>query len=148
MQNPLDSLARHLAAAGLVLNSSKTVALTTEAQPPSYIQDGDGHMIEVLGQTESHKWLGCMRWACLGQDSDVGYHLQEAPKAFQRHRWMLQCKDCFIKHRRRYFEAVVSSTAFLGAHYRPLHRRRFEKYDVQVGEFVRRIVEAPPGTNW
>ena len=66
-------------------------------------------MIEVLGYAESHKWLGCMLCTCPGQDSDVEYHLQQAAKAFQKHRWMLQCKDCSIKHRLRYFEAVVPS---------------------------------------
>ena len=44
-QNLLDSLVRHLAAAGLMLNTSKTVALTTEAQPPSFIQVGDSHLV-------------------------------------------------------------------------------------------------------
>ncbi len=38
MQNLLNTLMRHSAAAGLVLNSSKTVPLTTEAQPPFFIQ--------------------------------------------------------------------------------------------------------------
>ena len=51
-QNLLDSLVRHLAAAGLMLNTSKTLALTTEAQPLSFIQVGDSHMIKVLGHTE------------------------------------------------------------------------------------------------
>ena len=67
----------------------------------------------VLGYSKSHKWLGCMLSASPGLDSDVEYHLQQAAKAFQKHRWMLQCKDCSIKHRLRYFEAVVSSTACL-----------------------------------
>ena len=40
VKNLLDSVVRHLAVAGLVLNTSKTVALTTEAQPPSFIQVG------------------------------------------------------------------------------------------------------------
>ena len=106
-QNLLDSLVRHLAAAGLMLNTSKTVALTTEAQPPSFIQVGNSHMIKVLGHAESYRWLGCMLCACPGQDSDVEYHLQQAAKAFQKHRWMLQCQDCSIKHRLRYFEAIV-----------------------------------------
>ena len=70
VQNLMGSVVRHLAAAGLMLNTSKTVALTTEAQPPSFIQVGDSHMIKVLGHTESHKWLGCMLCACPGQDSD------------------------------------------------------------------------------
>ena len=51
---------RHLATAGLVLNTPKTVALTTEAHPTSFIHDRDSHMIRVLGYTESHKWLGCV----------------------------------------------------------------------------------------
>ena len=110
VQNLMGSVVRHLAAAGLMLNTSKTVALTKEAQPPSFIQVGDSHMIKVLGHTESHKWLGCMLCACPGQDSDVEYHLQQAAKAFQKHRWMLQCHECSIKHRLRYFEAIVSST--------------------------------------
>ena len=97
-QNLLDSLVRHLAVAGLMLNTSKTVALTSETQPPSFIQVGDSHMIKVLGHTESHKWLGCMLCACPGQESDVEYHLQQAAKAFQKHRWMLLRQECSIKH--------------------------------------------------
>ena len=89
-----------------------------------------------------------MLCACPGQDSD-GIPLQQAAKAFQRHCWMLQCKDCSIKHRLRYFEAVVSSTACFVAEHRPLHRKHLEKYDVQFRKFVRRIVgPPPPGTTW
>ena len=80
-QNLLDSLVRHVAGAGLMSNTSKTVALTTEGQPPSFVQVGDSHMIKVLGYTESHK--------------------------------------CSIKHRLRYFEAIVSSTACFAAEHRP-----------------------------
>ena len=148
VQNLLDSLVRHLATAGLVLNTSKTVALTTEAQPPSFIQVGDSHMIKVLGDSESHKWLGCMLSASPGLDSDVEHHLQQAAKAFQKHRWMLQCKDCSIKHRLRYFEAVVSSTACFAAEHRPLYKKHLEKYDVQFRKLARCIVGPPPGTDW
>ena len=119
VQHLVDSLVRHLAAAGLMLNTSKTVALTTEAQPPSFIQVGDSHMIKVLGYTESHKWLGCMLRAYPGQDSDVEYRLKQAAKAFQKHRRMLQCQECSIKHRLRYFEAIVFSTACFAAEHRP-----------------------------
>ena len=139
---------RHLAAAGLMLNTSKTVALTTEAQPPSFIQVGDSHMIKVSGNTESHKWLGCILCACPGQDSDVEYHLQQAAKAFQKHRWMLQCRECSIKHHLRYFEASVSSTACFAAQHRPLYRKHLQKYDVQFRKLIRRIAGRPPGTNW
>ena len=134
-QNLLDSLLGHLEAAGLVLNTSKAVALTTETQPPSFIQFRDSHMIKVLGHTESHKWLGCMLSACPGQDSDVEYR-------------MLHCKDCFIKHWLRYFEAVVFSTACFAAEHRPLYRKHLEKCDVQFRKFVRRIVGPSPDTNW
>ena len=59
VQNLLDSLVRHLAAARLMLNTSKPVALTTEAQPPSFIQVGDSHMIKVLGHTATNGLVAC-----------------------------------------------------------------------------------------
>jgi len=51
VQNLLDNLVRHLAAAKLMLNTSQTVALTTGAQP--LIQLDDNHMITVLGRAKS-----------------------------------------------------------------------------------------------
>ena len=84
---------RHLATAELMLNTSQNVALTTEAQPPSFIQVGDSHMIQVLGHTKSYEWLGCMLRGCSGHDPDVEYHFQQAARAFQKHCWMLQCRS-------------------------------------------------------
>ena len=74
--------------------------------------------------------------------------MQQAAKAFQKHRWMLQCKDCFIKHRLWYLDAVVSSTACFAAEHRPLYRKHLEKYDVQFRKLVRCIVGPPPATTW
>ena len=82
----------------------------------------------MLGYPESHKWLGCMLCASPGLDSDVEYHLQQAAKAFQKHGWILKCKNCFIKHRLRYFEAIVSSTTCFAAEHRPLYRKHLEKF--------------------
>ena len=73
------------------------------------------------------------------------HHLQQGAKAFQKHRWMLQCKGCSIKHRLRYFDAVVSSTVCFVAEHRQLYRKHLEKYEVQFRKFVRRIVGPPPG---
>ena len=142
--NLLDGLVRHLATAGLVLNTSKTVALTKEAQPPSFIQFGDSHMIKVFFYPESDKWFGCMLCASPGLDSDVEDRLQQAAKAFQKHRWMFQCKDCSMKHRLRYFEAVVSSTVCFAAEHRPLYRKHLEKYDVQFPKLVRILTLPSP----
>ena len=105
-------------------------------------------MIEVLGETElTNGLVACCALALVR--TPMEYHLQQAAKAFQKHRWMLQCKDCSIKHQLRYFEAVVSSTACFVAEHRPLHRKHLEKYDVQFRKFVRRIVgPPPPGTTW
>ena len=62
VQHLMDSLVRHLAAAGLMLNTSKTVALTTEAQPPSFIQVADSHMIKVLGHTCALTLVRSLMW--------------------------------------------------------------------------------------
>ena len=73
---------------------------------------------------------------------------QQAAKAFHKHRWMLQCQDCSIKHRPQYFEAVVFSTACFAVEQQPLYRKHLKKYNIQFRKFVRRIVGPPPGTNW
>ena len=72
---------------------------------------------------------------------------QQAAKAFHKHRWMLQCEDCSIKHRPQYFEAVVFSTGCFAVE-QPLYRKHLKKYNIQFRKFVRRIVERPPATNW
>ena len=59
-----------------------------------------------------------------------------------------QCQECSIKHRLRYFEAIVSSTACIAAEHRPLYRKHLQKYAVQFRKLIRRIVGLPPGTNW
>ena len=51
----------------------------------------------------------------------MGYRLQQAAKTFWKHCWMLQCNDCFIKHRQRYLEAIVSETACFAEGHRPLY---------------------------
>ena len=72
-------------------------------------------------------------------------------------RWFHWCKmECHgwvqsmlpVKHRLRYFEAIVSSTACFAAQHRPLYRKHLQKYDVQFRKLIRRIVGPPPGTNW
>ena len=65
-----------------------------------------------------------------------------------RNRWMLRCKECSIKHRLRYFEAIVSSTVSFAAEHPPLYKKHFKKYDAQLRKFICRIVGPPPGTNW
>ena len=89
------------------MNTSQTLALTTESQTPVFIHTTDSHMMKALNHTESHKSLGCMLCACPGQDSDVEYHLQQVAKVFHKHRCMLKCKDCSIKHGLLYLEAFL-----------------------------------------
>ena len=89
-----------------MLNTSKNVALTLEAQPPSFIHVGDSHMINVLGHAESNTWLGCMLCACPGQGSDVEYHLQQAAKAFQKQTHCAISKQLFLQQ-----PASLQSTA-------------------------------------
>ena len=56
----LDELIAALGRVGLVLNASKTVVMTTEAQPPKQLFTNDGTSIKVLARQEAHKWLGCL----------------------------------------------------------------------------------------
>ena len=66
----LDALVQELSHVGLILNASKTVALTTEAQALTALKLFDGSSVSVLPRETSHKWLGCMLAA-----SSPGVHL-------------------------------------------------------------------------
>ena len=91
---------------------------------------------------------GLAACGCPGQDFDAECQLQQAAKALQKHRWMLQCEERSIKHRLRYFEVSVSSTACFAAEHRPVYRKHLQKYNIQFRKYIRRIVGPPPGTNW
>ena len=58
----LDALITTLDEIGLKLNASKTVILTTQAQPPDHIRTPAGHTIVVKDSFGRHtkKWSGCM----------------------------------------------------------------------------------------
>ena len=56
----LDKLLVSLGKGGLKLNAAKTKVMTTQAQPPKTLTTRAGLEIEVLDQSSSKKWLGCM----------------------------------------------------------------------------------------
>jgi len=49
-----------LSQVGLILNASKTVVLTNEAQPPQHLQLPSGETIAILEHNSGQKWLGCI----------------------------------------------------------------------------------------
>ena len=53
----LDALVQEFSKVGLVLNASKTVAMTTQAQPPAFLSTPEGQSIKCVS---FHKWLGCI----------------------------------------------------------------------------------------
>ena len=97
-------------------------------------------MIKVLGHTESYKWFGCMLRACLGQDSEMEYHIHQTAKFFQKHRG---CKEWSIKHRVRYFEAIVSSTACFAPTF--IQTTFTKNMTLNFESFIRHIVGHPRG---
>ena len=95
----LDSLVVSLERVGLKLNASKTVALTTEAQPSNSLVTARGAQIKVAG---SHKWLGCILATRGSQQSrlDVEHRLQSAMRAFYVSKSLLRDKNISIQQRR------------------------------------------------
>ena len=83
----LQSLMRHLRQVGLILNATKTKVWTTEAQPPSCLFTPGADPIQVLESEGCHKWLGCMlSTATSDAEADLDFHLQNASKAFWKHK--------------------------------------------------------------
>jgi len=70
----LDTLVEELAKVGLQLNASKTVALTTQAQPPDSLRTPQGKNIK---RVDCHKWLGCiLEFSC--RDQSLSHHVHAA----------------------------------------------------------------------
>ena len=70
----LHDLVTALSQVGLILNASKTVVLTNEAQPPQHLQLPSRERIAILEHNSSQKWLGCIVTA---QSSKL-YHVATA----------------------------------------------------------------------
>ena len=104
VQNLLDSLVRHLATAGSVLNTS------TEAQPPSFIQVGDSHMIKVLGYSEIAQmaWLHAERFPWSGLRCGIPF-CKQAAKAFQKTPLDVRMQGLFLSN----IDCGISKQLFL-----------------------------------
>ena len=146
----LDVLIHELAQVGLILNPDKTVALTTEAQPPANLTTAGGTTIRVIERASAQKWLGCMLTTARGGacDLDVEHHLQAANKAFQANKWLLTDKATSLSNRLRYFDKVVSPVACFGACHRTIYQEDLRTMDVQFRKLLRRIVPPPGDLDW
>ena len=146
----LDALITTLDRTGLKLNASKTVILTTEAQPPDHITTPAGHTIVVKDSFGTHKWLGCMLSA-IGSgnaDADITYHLQAAARAFHSNKWMFLHRNVSIKSKLKLFEATVTPIACFAAGHRSIRQRDLHTLDVEFRRLVRSVVGPPSGVCW
>ena len=134
----------------VAIEHRKTVVLTSEVQPPSFLHTHNGSKLRVLQQQEAHKWLGCMISAAGSRNThlDLQHHLPAASKAFHANKWILCDKGVSVLHRLRYFEKVKSPVACLGASHRAIHKDDLAKLDVEYRRLMRMIVGPPPDTNW
>ena len=129
----LDDLVHKLQNIGLQLNTGKTVVLTSEVQPPSFLHRDNGSKLRVLQQQEAHKWLRCMISAAGSRNTqlDLQHHFQAASRAFHANKWILCDKGVSVLHRLRYFETVISPVACFGASHRAIHKDGLAKLDVE-----------------
>lgn len=67
----LDKFFAELEQVGQVLNISKTMVVTTEAQPPRAVTTHRGEQRQVLAPSAGHKWLGCMLSAGASTNADI-----------------------------------------------------------------------------
>ena len=146
----LDSLVSELAKVGLVLNATKTVVLTSQAQGPTQIKTPTGLVIKVVPRSSSQKWLGCMLSCSLSGSHalDLEYHLQAASKAFFANKAILTNRKTSLAMRLKYFVAVVSSVACFAAGHRAFYSEDFHNMAVHFRKLSRIVVGPPAGIDW
>ena len=146
----LDDLVYELSNVGLVLNASKTVMLTSEAQPPDSFSTPAGISLKVFGALAAHKWLGCMlsTRGSHKHGADADYHIQCANKAFYASRWLLCDRAVSLAQRLKYFQAVVTAVACFAAGHRTAYKADVHKIDVHFRKLLRQVVGPPGGIDW
>ena len=143
----LEALITTLDRTGLKLSDSKTVILTTEAQPPDHITTPAGHTIVVKDSFGTHKWLGCMLSAIGSGNAaaDITYHLQAAARAFRSNKWIFLDRNVSINSKLKLFEATVTPIVCFAAGHRSIRQRDLHILDVEFRRLVRSVVGPPSG---
>ena len=146
----LEELIGALQDVGLVLNASKTLVLTTEAQPPTSLRLQNGAEVSLLPRDCGHKWLGCFLTTknVQGPTLDVEHHLQSAARAWFVHKWMLCDKNIPLGLRLKFFNAVITPVACFAAGHRILYPRDVRRYDIEMRKMLRRMIPPPVGIDW
>ena len=132
----LDQLVSAFAAVGLVLNASKTVVLTTEAQPPKSLVTPCGISLKVVDNLVGHKWLGCMlttRQSC-NHSVDASFHVQSARRSFFANRWIPCDRNVRVNDSSNFFDKVVSSVACFAAAQRTIYQHDLNMLDVSFSQ--------------
>jgi len=128
---------------GLLLNASKTVALTTQAQPPEHLSTGSGKINVVM----FHKWLGCI--VDVGaRDHVLSHHLQAASKAFHANKAILCDHNVTLRLRLNFFEKVITPAACFAAGRRTVYQNDLHQIDVLCRKLLRRVVGPPGDVDW
>ena len=146
----LDELVRCLAELGLHLNVGKTKILTTQSQSPSEVPFPNGRVIEFFDHGSAHKWLGRMLCtASTGNHApDLAHHLQVASKAFFAHRPFLVNRNVSMRDRFKYFDAMVTPVACVGAAHRRVYKQDLCRMDIVFRRLLRSIVGPPGDVDW
>ena len=138
----LESLEADLASVGLSLNAAKTRIFTTAISPEVAYIDVGGEMIQVLGDGETHMYLGRKICGDLRRQSrtELAHRISAAWGKFNKLRFIFVNKHLSIKGRLKLFNAVVTPTALFGLSTLALTARQLEQLDICQRKMFRSIV--------
>ena len=137
-------LVEELESVGLKLNVAKTVALTTQAQPPDFLNTPEGRTIKRVC---SHRWLGCIL-NFQSREEALSHHLLAANKAFHANKWLLKDKHVSLVQRLDYFNKVITPVACFAAGRRVVYQSDLQKLDVAYRKLIRQVCGPPGNIDW
>ena len=97
-----------------------------------------------------HKWLGCMLFSAGSKSTilDIDYHLQSANRAFFANKWIFLSRNVSIGNKLKFFDAIVTPIACIGAGPRCIHSADMDKFDIHFRRMIRCAVGAPGAICW
>ena len=144
-------LIEELASIGLHVNGKKTKIMTNVSPSYNYF-DISGELVTVLGNNETHRYLGRLLCGDLSDRAatEIKNRLQNSWYKFSQHSRTLTNRNISIKLRLKLFDSVITPSILFGLAALPVTQAYLDKVDATQRKMMRQIVGwvRNPGEPW
>ena len=141
LSSMVEMLIEELASIGLHVNGKKTTIMTNVSPSYNYL-DISGEVVTVLGNNETHRYLGRLLCGDLSDRAatEIKNRLQNSLYKFSQHSRTLTNRNLSIKLRLKLFDSVITPSILFGLAALPVTQAHLDKVDVTQRKMIRKML--------